>query len=317
MGYRQVPDEQFGENEIADALGLLKALKQTLTKSLSVDPKRIYVGGFSRGAKHSAILLDRDRDLAGGLICATGSFEKRQVILKFPQPKPIYIGCGRLDPNYPQALGAAVYFKQSGADATLEAWPDTKHQHPATNPEGMRQWLLVQAKPLGLEQQASDWMNKRLGEIGEISNPVAQWLAYDAFIALPFVKTYGANPSKIAKENIDTLLKNPIVAKEEKWRGESRKILFRESQNRLLKTIQSASVAHAAISERAAGTHAGKLAMHDLARTRDLIENAKIVTRPADPKPSSITPELTPTAPTENPDRSPFLPPGIDVKPAD
>lgn len=317
MGYRQVPDEQFGETEIADALGLLKALKQTLTRSLSVDPKRIHVGGFGRGAKHSAILIDRDRDLAGGLICAAGIFEKRQTILKFDKPKPVYIGCGRLDGNYPQALGAAVYFKQSGAETTLEPWPDTRHEQPETAPEGMRQWLLVQAKPDGLAQEASTWIGNRLPEIEEISNPVARWLAYDEFIALPFVKNFGEEASEAAQVKIDGLLKNPVVATEEKWRGESRKILFRESQNRLLKTLQAAYAAHTAITERAAGTHAGKLAMHDLTRTREVLENAKVVTRPAGPKPEPITPEINPTSPTDNPDRSPFLPPGIDVKPAD
>lgn len=317
MGYRQAPDEQFGEAEIADALGLLNALKQTLTKSLSVDPKRIHVGGFGRGAKHSAILLDRDRDLAGGLICSTGTLEKRQTILKYSDAKPIYIGCGRLDGNYPQTLGAAVYFKQSGADTTLEPWPDTQHEHPETAPEGMRQWLRVQAAPAGLPREASRWIDKRLPEIRGIPNPVARWFAYDHFLTLPFVKRFGAAAAEESQANLDTLLKDPVVATEEKWRAESRKLLLRESQNRLLKTLQAAHAGHRAIAERAVGTHAGQLAMHDLARTRELLETANVVTRPAGPKPGPITPVFPPSAPSANPDPGPFFPPGIDMRPAD
>lgn len=317
MGYRQVPDPEFGEAEIADALGLLNALKQTLTKSLSVDPKRIYVGGFGRGAMHSALLLDRDRGLAGGLICATGIFDKRQVVLKFPRPVPIYIGCGRYADNYPQALGAAVYFRGSGAETTLEAWPDTKQEQPSQAPEAMRQWLRVQAATSDLKKEADDWIAARLLEMEKIETPVASWLAYDEFLGLPFVKKFGAAAEKTAEEKIAGLLKDPVVAVEEKWRGESRKILVRESQNRLLKNLQAAYAGHKAITERAAGTQAGKLAMHDLTRTREVLETAKVVTLPAGPRPAPITPELPPGAPSANPERSPFLPPGIEVKPAD
>ena len=317
MGYRQVPDPQFGEPEIADALGMLKALKQTLTKSLSVDPKKIYVGGFSRGALYSALLLDRDRELAGGLVCATGVFDKRQIALKFPKPVPIYIGCGRYDGNYPQALGTVIYFRGAKADTTLEAWPGTKHEYPEEAPEAMRQWLRVQADAQGLEAEAASWIEKRLAELEEISNPVAQWLAYDEFSDLPFVKKFGAVASKTADTKISDLLKNPVVAVENRWRGESRKILVRESRDRLLKTLTAAAAGHAAIAERAAGTWAGELALHDVERTRELLGTAKVITLPGQPKPGHITPKLPPSAPSGNPGRSPFLPPGIDVKPAD
>lgn len=317
MGYRQVPDSEFGETEIADALGLLKALKQTLVGSLSVDPDRIHVGGFGRGAKHSAILLDRDRELAGGLICATGLFEKRRAVMKFTEPIPIYIGCGRLDANYPQTLGAAVYFKQSGAETTIEVWPDIKHEHPDSAPEGMRQWLLVQAGHADLKKEATYWITACLLGMEEIENPVAQWLAYDEFLALPFVEHFGAQAKQTAETKIAGLMKNPAVAKEAEWRDKSRKMLVLESRDRLLKTLRTASAGHAMIAEQATGTHAAELATHDLARTRELLRTAEVVKLPSDPKPAPVTPHGTPSGPSTNPERTPFIPPGIDVKPAD
>jgi len=316
MSYREAESSGYGEREIADGLGLLNALKKTLVASLSVDEKRIHVGGFSKGGWHSAMLLDRDRSLAGGLICGAGIAEKRPSAPKFTNTIPIYIGCGRYDGNYPQALGALVYFRGMGADVSMVAWAETEHALPGEPPEALRQWLRIQAKPEGLAAEAEQWIARRLPELEKIGNPVARWLAYDGFVSLPFVKRFGENASETAAGKIAELVKDPAVAVEGKWRGESRKLLARESQDRLLKTLTAASAGYAVIAEKAAGTHAGEEAVHDLERTRELLKTAKVVTLPGKPKPEPITPELPPSAPSTNPDRSPFFPPGSKVKPA-
>ena len=97
-----------GAQEIADGLGFLNALKKTLVGSLAVDPARIYVGGSGNGADHSAMLLDRDRELAGGFILGGGLWEKRATAPKFATGVPIHISCGRFDTSYAPALGALV-----------------------------------------------------------------------------------------------------------------------------------------------------------------------------------------------------------------
>ncbi len=317
MTYQNKGRFNYSDEEISNELGLLGALKKTLVGSLSVDPQRIYVGGFSKGGWHSAMLLDHDRELAGGLVLGGGVFKERASPVKFSKPTSIYIGCGRFDGNYPPSIGALVYFRKLGADVNLEAWPDLAHAYPDKPPEAMRQWLRIQATESDLETEAREWNEARLPEIEEIENPVARWLAYDEYSSLPFVKSFGDEATKVADARIEELLKDPTVATEKKWRDASRRILVSESGDRLVATLQNASRAHHALAGKAMGTRAGEHAQRDFERTQKLLETAEVVTRSAKGESKPITPEFTPTAPSGNRDRSPFFPPGIKVKPAD
>lgn len=316
MTYRDAGGAASREQEIADGLGFFTALKKTLVGSLSVDPSRIYVGGFSKGGWHSAMLLDRDRSLAGGMILSGGFMEKQAAAPKFPGATPIYIGCGRFDGNYPPALGALVYFRKLGAATTLDVWPELTHELPTSTPEGMRQWLRIEAAPSAAKVEAEVWIAKRLPEIESIADPVERWLAYDEFLTLPFVAKFGSGAAATAKERIADMIQDPKVAVEKKWRDESRGILARESADRLLKTLQGALRSHQMLSEKAVGTRAGRDAIADVARTSKLLETAEVVTLPGKEPPAPITPALPPVAPSANPDRGPFFPPGIKVKPA-
>lgn len=298
-----------GEKEIADGLGFLNALKKTLIGSLSVDPNRIYVGGSGNGADHSAMLLDRDRDLAGGFILGGGLSEKRPVVPKFEGFVPIHIGCGRFDTSYAPSLGALVYFRKYGAKTTLETWPEATVEQP----EGLRQWLRIQASPSAAAVEASSWIKERLAEIEAIPEPVERWYAYEDLLTMPYASLFETDD---VKEKVTALLQDPAVASEKKWRDESRAILIRESGDRLLATMQVALRSHQQLAEKAKGTRAGRDALEDVKRVTKVIETAKVVTLPGKPKPDPITPETTPTAPSSNPGRDPFFPPGSKVKPA-
>lgn len=315
MTYRHKGAVEYGEQEIADGLGLLNALKKTLVGSLAVDPERIYVGGFSKGGWHAAMLLDRDRTLAGGMILGSGILAEQGAAPKFTDDTPIYIGCGRFDGNYPQALGAFVYFKKLGAEITFETWPDVGHERPKVDPEGLRQWLKIEGGSGGLKTEAEEWIAERMAEIEGISDPVERWFAYDDFLMLPFVERTGGSAE--AKARMEKLLEDPKVAAEKKWRDESRGVLLREGGDRLLKTAQMALRSHERIAAEATGTRAADHAIKDMDRVRELLKNAKVVTLPTKEKPGNLTPERPPSAPSGGPGRGPFFPPGIEVKPAD
>ena len=305
MAYRGGESDQA----IADGLGFLKAIRTTLTGSLAVDPARIYVGGSGNGAAHAAMLLDRDRSLAGGFILSGGLLEKRAAAPKFSRALPIHIASGRFDVSYAPSLGALVYFRKLGAKVTLETLADGTDGQP----EGLRQWLRIERSASEAKVEADGWMAKRLSEIEALPEPVARWHAYEDLLTMPFAERYGA---AAVKEKIAALLKEPAVAAEKKWRDESRAILARESGDRLLATMQNALRGHQQLAQKAAGTRAGRDALEDAKRVANVIETAKIVTLPGAPKPEPITPEAPPSAPSANPDRSPFFPPGTKVKPA-
>lgn len=305
MTYRGGDSEQA----IADGLGFIKALKKTLTTSLSVDPHRIYVGGSGTGGEHSAMLLDRDRDLAGGFILGAGLLEKHPTAPNFTRTVPIHIGSGRFDTSYAPSLAALVYFRKLGAKTTLETWPDTTLEQP----EGLRQWLKINASASSAATEASSWVEQKITKIEAIQDPVDRWYAYEDFLTMPFA---ARNDTDTAKGKIAALLKDPAVATEKKWRDQSRAILARESSNRLLSTMQNALRSHQQLAEQAAGTRASDHAQQDVKRLTKVIETAQIVTLPSQPKPETITPQAPPAAPSANPDRSPFFPPGTTVKPA-
>ena len=298
-----------GDKEIADGLGFLKALKKTLVGSLSVDPARIYVGGSGNGADHSAMLLDRDRELAGGFILGGGLLEKRPAAPKFAGGVPIYIGCGRFDTSYAPSLGALVYFRKLGAKVTLETWPKAT----GTAPEGLRQWLRIEVSASAAAVEADSWIDERLAAIEKTPDPVERWYAYEDFLTMPYSSLFETD---VVKDRIPALLQNPTVAAEKKWRDESRAILGRESGDRLLSTMQNALRSHQQLSAKAQGTRAGRDALEDVKRITKVIETAQIVTLPGKPKPEPITPEATPAGPTTNPERGTFFPPGTKVKPA-
>ncbi len=285
------------------------AIRTTLTGSLAVDPARIYVGGSGNGAAHAAMLLDRDRSLAGGFILSGGLLEKRAAAPKFSRAVPIHIASGRFDVSYAPSLGALVYFRKLGAKVTLETLADGTDGQP----EGLRQWLRIERSASEAKVEADGWITKRLTEIEAMPDPVARWHTYEDFLSLPFVERYGAAD---AKEKIAALQKEPAVAAEKKWRDESRAILARESGDRLLATMQNALRGHQQLAEKAAGTRAGRDALEDVKRVKKVIETANIVTLPGELKPEPIIPVEPPSAPSANPDRSPFFPPGTKVKPA-
>ena len=317
MAYKSPGAYQHTAQGISDSLGFLNALKKTLEKSLSVDPERIYVGGFSKGGWHAAMLLDRDRSLAGGMILGAGVFEKRTDSQEVSGELAVFIGCGRYDGNYPQALGALVYFRKLGADVTLSTWADTGHAYPKDEAEMLRQWLRVEAAPDGLENEAREWMEGEQKRLGGIADPVEAWLGWEEFASMPFVKKFGDDEAGLAKAKVEGLLKDPKVAMESKWRGESRRILASESRDRLMKTLTAASAGYQSLARKAAGTITGADAVRDYERTQELLKTAKVVTRPGNTQRETITPEVTPTAPSGNVDRGGFFPPGIKVKPAE
>ena len=253
------------------------------------------------------------------MILGAGVFEKRAKARAFSKQLPVFLGCGRYDGNYPQALGALVHFRKLGAEVTLDTWPSIGHQFPEAPPEAMRQWLRMRAGGGGTGGRGRE-NGSRNGSSNCMPFPI-RWkavFALEEFVSLPFVKFFGVTAEKSAREKITDLLTNPAVATEKKWRGESRKILARESRDplardsekphrRLMRCWRKKRLEPVRGRMRSAISKRTQKTPQD-GEGRDPARKA----RGAPPSPLSYAP----SAPSTNPDRSPFLPPGIKVKPA-
>lgn len=260
------------EANIAAELSQLNKLKRALISEHNVDPTKIYVAGFSKGGWFSATLLERDHSLAGGLILGAGVFHSKHPTSEpkpFPNKKPIFIGVGRFDGNYPQSLAALIHFRKLGAEITLEAWPDTKHAYPKTTPISMQQWLQLQSGVTALE--AKQWIAQRRQAIDTIPDPIDQWHALEALQERPFVKAHGKHVKNQLAAKLTTLNKDPNVRAEASFVKISQDILKRELKDRYVTTLERVLTRYKVLAKKASGTRSGDIAEKDAARVRALL----------------------------------------------
>ena len=259
---------------ITAELSQLNKLKRVLTGEYNVDPSKIYVAGFSKGGWFSATLLERDHSLAGGLILGAGIFHNKRPNITpkpFKTKKPIYIGVGRFDGNYPQSLAALLHFRKLGAQVTLEAWPDTQHAYPKDPPTSMRQWLQLQSGLTTLK--AKQWISLEEQRIDTIAEPIDQWYAIKALLERPFVKRQGEDVKNQLSAKLTDLAKDPTVHAEAAFVKTSQDILKRELRDRYVSTLEVILPRYEALAKKASGTRAGDIAEKDAARVRKLLGN--------------------------------------------
>lgn len=277
MAYGQPGRFQQSEGNITKELSQLAKLKQRLVEDFDVDRGRVYVAGFSKGGWMASLLLERDPELAGGLVLGAGVFHARGS----PKPPPmdgkkaIYIGVGRDDNNYPQSLRALVHFRQLGAGVTLEAWPERGHERPGRCPEGLRQWLVLQIHGADGRVAIDDreaWIVKERAVIEAMNDPIDRWFAWRRFLEMPFLGVDGfAEARERARAAIKGLEDDAEVAAERRWDEELKDILRKEMQDRYVTTLKEVSRRYHALALEARGTRTGAQAAKDAQRTAKLL----------------------------------------------
>ena len=265
------------ESNIAQELTQLTKLKTILTEQYHIDPERIYVAGFSKGGWFAATLLERDRSLAGGLILGAGVFHARQASppKAFKSKKPIFIGVGRFDGNYPQSLRALVHFRKLGATVTLEAWPNAAHEYPKETPLSMQQWLQLQAEGAEASKaSAQQWLAGQRRQIRQLASPVDQWHAYQTLTQRPFTQAFDTALARALKRDTEALLKKPAVQSEQALLTELQDILRSESRDRYVTTLESALKRYETLIAKAEGSRIASIAQLDAQRIRKLLTSA-------------------------------------------
>ena len=266
---------QQSDENIALEQSQLDRLKRLLVEEHAVDRSQIYVAGFSKGGWFAATLLERDPTLAGGLVLGAGVFHGKgaPAVVPFETSKPIFIGVGRFDGNYPQSLTALLHFRKLGAEVTLEAWPNTMHALPKEVPEGMRQWLRLR-EGTSARAEMDHWIKSQRATILTMSDPVERWYAWREMLERPFVKEAGQAVAAQVETQIKLLAKDSIVAEEQRFVQASQEILRRETKDRYVSTLEDVLPRFEKLAEEAKGTLAGTTAREDAARVRALLGNA-------------------------------------------
>ena len=138
--HRRFSLERIGPEKIffVEALAIVSSY-------LNVDPKMVFMGGFSHGGYATSILGEQLLDkLAGLIILGAGRYaaDKFPPSLELLQSKPIFIGIGSHDtPNMPRAEKAIRVYKNWGADVTFEEWKGVAHTFDSAKSTKLLQWL--------------------------------------------------------------------------------------------------------------------------------------------------------------------------------
>jgi len=151
---------------------ILHHVLSTIKQHLSVNEKKLYVAGFSKGGFYACDMLRLlPRELAGAIILGAGS---KSLDATWPDlaAKEVFIGCGRQDGVIGSAMATRECLADRGATVTFEQWPDVGHS--VGDIAGLRKWLF--------EQTVDRPYAESVAAQGECDDSGTPWLAWAAIL---------------------------------------------------------------------------------------------------------------------------------------
>jgi predicted esterase len=269
MTYFQQGQLKLAPESFKKEVTLYHSVRQYLLAKYALDPKRLYISGFSKGGWMSDLLLQQEATLAGGAILGAGHRHKAARPQKrYTIEKPIFIGVGRLDGNYPFALKGLLHHRSLGGNSVMETWPGLAHEFPQDGSTGLRQWFAVRNK--ASKTVAKIELATALESANEL-DPLARWDQLRQLRDLPFTKFLGTPFSSELSLQIKALEKDDPVKTEAALLQKHRRILAKEIKGTSLRSLQEANLAYIDLSDQNKTTRQAKLLLHDYNRTSDLL----------------------------------------------
>ena len=107
----------------------LRRLVPALAKQLKVDPRQLFIGGFSQGAYMGSDIAEATAELWAGIALMGGGRHSGGSVKNASQfkGKPMYIAAGEKDPHLGAAQGAADAYRKQGAEVTFETYAGMGH----------------------------------------------------------------------------------------------------------------------------------------------------------------------------------------------
>ena len=137
--------------------------KTKLQGKISIDPKKLYLAGISKGGWMSSVLAETHlTTFSGVIIFLAGKMggPKRPVVQPNRAGIPIYVGVGEYDGNFIAGVAAVSHFKPFRANVTLEIFDKVGHTMPEEVPGGFSQWLSMHRPDP--ELTVNDWFKEKL-----------------------------------------------------------------------------------------------------------------------------------------------------------
>ena len=296
MTYRQSGQFQYSPESLVVEMKAYREVIRDLQESaaIRIDPRRVYVGGFSKGGWLSALFFEKDPQLAGAMVMGGGVFDRPDTAgERFPASRPVYVGIGSIDPNLAMSRKAEHFFGELGARVTMDVWPGLGHEYPTAGEEhmlGLRQWLAIEAASaassdgvtdLELRDEAIEWFGdevrklKRARKAGTPGDPVETWLALEDLSQKPYFRIIDGAARDQAKELREELLKDPRVAEEKQVRLRYRKIQREEFVDLTIERLAGCASSYRKLWMQYPQTHHGELARQSYERTQRLLRGVK------------------------------------------
>ncbi|MDB4288252.1 hypothetical protein N9969_01195 [Akkermansiaceae bacterium] len=267
MSYFQKGQLKLAPESFKKEITLYHSVRQYLLGKYALDPKRLYVSGFSKGGWMTDLLLQQEKTLAGGAILGAGHLHKAaRPQTRYSFKKPIFIGVGRLDGNYPFALKALLHHRSLGGAPIMETWSNLAHEYPQDGATGLRQWLAIQGNS---SSNAKKEMVTAIS-VGKSLTPLGQWNQLRHLKELPYAKIFGESEIDAW---IAALEKDEFIQKEAAALKEHRRILAKEVTGTSLKSLQAVNFSYLDLADRFKKTQQSKLLLHDHERTSTLLKH--------------------------------------------
>ncbi len=137
--FRSQPEEDH-PTEVAN----LKRVVATVQANLKVDPKQMFLGGFSQGGWWTTMLSEYTIDMWAGLFTiASGEHASEMPTHASVKGRPIHIIAGQNDPEfYKFAQTSVENYTRRGADVTFEWIPNFGHSDNLAKNMGLKCFLL-------------------------------------------------------------------------------------------------------------------------------------------------------------------------------
>jgi predicted esterase len=301
MTYYQQEGFSYTPEALKKERVLLQSVRRNLAEKRGLDQKRCYVAGFSKGGWMADLLLQAEPSLAGGVILGAGHLYKAggngRGGARKSEGRPVFVGVGRLDGNFPFALRAVVYHRSLGARTTFEAWHGLKHALPKDGSTALQQWFSMRVHPAAKLKSVA--RVEMLGELAasQLLDPYPQWMRLRQLRDYPYSRILGAPWKKSLDGKITALELVEPVKKEAGFLRRHRKLLIREIKEGTVIGMAKINIGYQELIGKASTAKQADLARHDHQRVQQLYLQFKEQDQKAKPKPADPVAPLAPKDP--------------------
>jgi predicted esterase len=260
--------DRYNETEKANLIAVRDALAEH-----GGHPKRVYVGGFSKGGWMASHFADREpRLIAGAVILGAGRNPFRlEDLPNYPNKLPIYIGVGTNELNYQLGHAGIDHWGKRGATVTFDPYLGVGHAPPLRfRSEYLHQWFQIESlrdRKTLLRPIFTRWHDGTRAAAKADPDPVTSYLMLSHMAGAPLAIFLNREQRKALSADIAKLREHPRVKKEVGQRALYRPILDKEVLGGFrLRVWIDVIDDYVRIYENAPETPTGKRAIADAAR---------------------------------------------------